>query len=1307
MTSNHRRFRRAEGSYMYTSSAGQAMLIVLGVMLVLVLLPLVLYAATSGTVSTVIQNQNTRAASEAITAGVTDYQNLTLQDPNVVFNFNEQDNYRYSGQSGTCTPVPLGTGQAQVTCPSGALDPPNFFNYPAGSGPAPAAAAASFSVTQRGASSRAAKPAVPICNPSFCHGGGCFPHCGTTTTGHPTTTTGHPTTTTTAPPTPWKCTQPYTQVNPKNGYVINWAPVSGTAMPECEHFTVAVNVISNGTVNPATGMAVQEAQVTVTSEAGPAMPGTNPKVIEHAVTQTIKREIPSMGLALQTNYNVANPTHSTLINYTNTLLSLASGLQSMGLNLTSLLPAIPGASGGLSGLKPAMVATLLKLACFHYVGQKWSIMGFNFTGPIPGCPADALQGGWSWTGGLPSPLDPATWSVGFPVPGSNQSAFGQYFLAMQDQINGNIRSNDTFYACGFPPQNVVNFVKLGVNLLTQNWSSLIIDGIMAGVIYYGTNGYTAENASVNGAVTADGGGTPGSQTASYTTLPTDALSAVTNLLGSGYSWIANVVKGATGFPSCPSTSPNFSQTPTLAHSVQPLPTPNPQIPSLAKSDGCYYTGPTVIQLHQNGTFTAWSPDSNGANAPRSGCPTTGQTTGLPPNGVIYVANLPASASPQNFPNPPFNATNYGYNSSQCNPIQTPIQYQSWQTNLPGPCWFGNAIVQGNLNGQLTIEAQNDVVITNSIYYAGSNCPGVGSAAVPSSNCKTLLALVAEGNVEINHPQNANLNEATTILGYIGTACNALSATLSAIAAVAAVFTVGISLGVIPTVLTLCSVITTVATDYLLFAVGRNATDCTYANNSYNNCNSTSYAWKSNPKDTGTTTTSLRIDNFGDLFHDVADGLVDVLADWCGGDDCNFGTPGFWIGCPNVNWSNWGPSGSWNSQCVWVPPVTLYSETRTEWVSGGESDNGQFNNGNTNWGSLTKTTDTGCSGNPGTDGDGDSWCWQSTPPNPGSSNKQRDDDTTNPVPIFPDPSEPTWIAVDNLGNLIGDFGDGLADPLFDAACGGYDGCSLSYTIPYINVTFTVYNENWSDITESDNSRFNGGNLKFGSLMSFGISSCSASSDPDGDSDGWCIPDPLNVGGMVDWAFDGINQTGEPSGWSDWLSQDTNFPGFYGETYWGTQPATINADIIAVGTLGQPGAPSQAVGAAPLIAPNICPAWNSNCGMFKVNNSQDGFGMGLLHINGAIDEEYGGRLTGQCVSLGNLFNLLDSTIPYLKCATTSGYFYHLNADPINTSDPALLNQMGFLGNPVVPWQQVTQGSASAPVAGQVVSAAEQNS
>jgi hypothetical protein len=124
-------------------------------------------------------------------------------------------------------------------------------------------------------------------------------------------------------------------------------------------------------------------------------------------------------------------------------------------------------------------------------------------------------------------------------------------------------------------------------------------------------------------------------------------------------------------------------------------------------------------------------------------------------------------------------------------------------------------------------------------------------------------------------------------------------------------------------------------------------------------------------------------------------------------------------------------------------------------------------------------------------------------------------------------------------------------------------------------------------------------------------------------------------------------------------------------------------------------------------SVWPSWNLNCGMFKVNNSQDGFGMGMLHINGAVVEEYGGRLTGQCIGLGNLFNSLDSTIPYLKCATTSGYFYHLNADPINTSDPQLLNNMGFLGNPVVSWNQVTQSSTSSPVSGQVDSAAMQNS
>jgi Tfp pilus assembly protein PilX len=134
--------------------------------------------------------------------------------------------------------------------------------------------------------------------------------------------------------------------------------------------------------------------------------------------------------------------------------------------------------------------------------------------------------------------------------------------------------------------------------------------------------------------------------------------------------------------------------------------------------GCLYTGPTTITLHNSGNvgqMDVVSPLTKVTNTgplPKSSCG-PGNNLSLPANGVVYVQTVPSSSS-----NP-----NYGAcTGAGCN---------------------GDVKVSGTLAGQLTIAAENDVIITgNTVYH---QYPGGTD----------VLGLVANNNVSINHPVNSS------------------------------------------------------------------------------------------------------------------------------------------------------------------------------------------------------------------------------------------------------------------------------------------------------------------------------------------------------------------------------------------------------------------------------------------------------------------------------------------------------------------------------------------------------------------------
>jgi len=144
--------------------------------------------------------------------------------------------------------------------------------------------------------------------------------------------------------------------------------------------------------------------------------------------------------------------------------------------------------------------------------------------------------------------------------------------------------------------------------------------------------------------------------------------------------------------------------------------------------GCLYVGPTKIVLNSTGTMNVTSPWTQNGGPAWCG---VGNNLPLPANGVIYVESVPAVRDAYTRTSP----TTACINSGAGNPLGYP------QTNDMSTygCRDGDVFLEGSLRGQLTIAAENNIVVTWHLDYAG------GSAGTD------LLGLVANNYVEVYHP----------------------------------------------------------------------------------------------------------------------------------------------------------------------------------------------------------------------------------------------------------------------------------------------------------------------------------------------------------------------------------------------------------------------------------------------------------------------------------------------------------------------------------------------------------------------------
>jgi hypothetical protein len=219
--------------------------------------------------------------------------------------------------------------------------------------------------------------------------------------------------------------------------------------------------------------------------------------------------------------------------------------------------------------------------------------------------------------------------------------------------------------------------------------------------------------------------------------------------------------------------------PTYGHALENPPVDNTELLATAIQGGCDYEGPTQITFNKAGTMTVTSPLSPGypgnltqqqSSTDSSTCPTDG-TGSFPVNGVIYVDAAGSGADSNN----PFYSSTTGL--SQLSNCSNCYYGESSNPGAEGDAFVGDTWgANGGFSGQLTVGANNNVIIQGPIIY--KDCTWVGTAS--ESTCKynnatgstpnDVLGLIANNFVEVNRPVY-NQNASSQNRGNVLPSCN--------------------------------------------------------------------------------------------------------------------------------------------------------------------------------------------------------------------------------------------------------------------------------------------------------------------------------------------------------------------------------------------------------------------------------------------------------------------------------------------------------------------------------------------------------
>jgi hypothetical protein len=263
--------------------------------------------------------------------------------------------------------------------------------------------------------------------------------------------------------------------------------------------------------------------------------------------------------------------------------------------------------------------------------------------------------------------------------------------------------------------------------------------------------------------------------------------------GTAQGWVDDFYDGCSG------VKPSWGGSPPAAElgESQHLPSTTAGLISYAdgtKMNGCLYTGPTMIEFVKGGTMNVWSPLSQSTEPNRTGgtpadcgtfSPSTanGQPgpwqTGIPVpststngsrlSGVIYVQSEQASGANSGYQTPP--AVSAISDASLAFPTTGANCINPYYYSLPASssqCTEGDAIVEGELQGQVTLAASADIIVSRDLTYQCADGSGGATITDPSSvvACNTagttndVLGLLANEDFLIAHPMSGSNNDPT-------------------------------------------------------------------------------------------------------------------------------------------------------------------------------------------------------------------------------------------------------------------------------------------------------------------------------------------------------------------------------------------------------------------------------------------------------------------------------------------------------------------------------------------------------------------
>lgn len=208
-----------------------------------------------------------------------------------------------------------------------------------------------------------------------------------------------------------------------------------------------------------------------------------------------------------------------------------------------------------------------------------------------------------------------------------------------------------------------------------------------------------------------------------------------------------------GGSNCAAAHFTLAGSPGYSGGVIGMPATNAQLKKETRTDlsatevprpGCLYTGPTQFTFFSNGTVNIKSPftkktrignaDSTSGTEPAE-CGTiaelkspAGATISVPDNNVIYVQNVPAVPGDKNFWAPNDNPANFSCGTSGwtfgtgSNPPGYPLRTGVTATTEVAPsnttykCRAGDVFVKGEVDGAITLAAENYIFVVGDITY---------------------------------------------------------------------------------------------------------------------------------------------------------------------------------------------------------------------------------------------------------------------------------------------------------------------------------------------------------------------------------------------------------------------------------------------------------------------------------------------------------------------------------------------------------------------------------------------------------------